>query len=131
MKRWLLGASLVAVLVAQPALGYSTTLDLVIAGMKCTQNSMGSMECNYRVGRSLHFAIAGVGDADAAITFFASSFEGDYYATVGVLHGCVIVKSGKAAPAGVSVLDFAFVSPRTGKVYADWTECWEQGEGRN
>lgn len=97
-----------------------TTYRAVVAGMSCKQNSAASLECDYRVGRSLHFNIAGVGDKDAGITFLASSFEGDYFATVGVLHGCVIVKPGKARD---NPLDVAFVSPRNGKVYQDWGAC--------
>jgi len=118
----LLGASLVVAILGQPALGRSSTYDLVVEGMKCHQNVMGSLECDYRVGPSLHFNIAGVGDKDASIAFFASSFDGDYYATVGVLHGCVIVKPGKTAKRA-GLLDFAFVSPRSGKVYLDWESC--------
>lgn len=98
-----------------------TTYRVVVAGMSCKQqNTAASLECDYRVGRSLHFNIAGVGDKDAGITFLASSFEGDYYATVGVLHGCVIVKPGKARD---NPFDVAFVSPRNGKVYQDWGAC--------
>lgn len=118
----LLGALLVLVVHVEPALAQPTTHDIVVAGMKCKQNSMGSLECDYRVGRTLHVNIAGVGDKDASITFFASSFEGDFYASVGIMHGCVIVKPGKAVQ-GPGVLDFAFVSPRSGKVYTDWESC--------
>jgi len=101
-----------------------STYDTVVAGMKCEQNSMASMECDYRVGRSLHFNIAGVGQKDASITFFQASWDGDYYASVGVLHGCVVVKTGKAVE-GPRVFDFAFVSPRNGKVYSTWQACQE------
>lgn len=118
----LLGALLLAPVPVQPAGGRPSTYQVVVAGMKCLQNSMGSMECEYRVGRSLHFNIAGVGDKDAGIAFLASSFEGDYYAGIGVMHGCVIVKPGKAIE-GPAALDFAFVSPRSGKVYSDWESC--------
>jgi hypothetical protein len=98
------------------------TYDAVVAGMKCQQNSVASMECDYRVGRSLHFNIAGVGQKDASITFFQVSWDGDYYASVGVQHGCVVVKPGKAVE-GPRVFDFAFVSPQTGKVYSTWQTC--------
>ena len=62
-------------------------------------------------------------ESDAGITFMSSSFEGDYYATVGMMHGCVIVKPGKTLSYPGALLDFAFVSPRTGKVYTDWVSC--------
>ena len=113
---------LITVATVHAAPGRSSTYDAIITGMKCKQNSMGSLECDYHAGRSLYFNIAGVGDKDASITFFASSFEGDYYGSVGVLHGCVIVKPGKALE-GTAMFDFAFVSPRNGKVYMDWQSC--------
>lgn len=96
------------------------TYDDVVRGMTCKQNSVGDMECEYRVGRSLHFIIAGVGEEDAGISFHSSSFEGDYYASFGILHGCVIVKPGKTQN---RIFDMAFVSPRTGKVFRDWESC--------
>jgi hypothetical protein len=99
----------------------SRTHDVVVSGMTCKQQgSSNSLECAYRVGRSLYFTIAGVGDPDAGITFMSSSFDGDYYATFGILHGCVIVKPGKLQS---NPFDFAFVSPRNGKVYGDWESC--------
>lgn len=96
----------------------------VTAGMVCKQNE-GSREldCEYRVGRDLYFTIAGVGASDAGITFMKVNYDGDYYATVGVLHGCVIVKQGKRTPETLQLPQFAFVSPRTGKVYSTWGEC--------
>jgi hypothetical protein len=60
-----------------------TTRDAVVAGMKCVPNSRGDMECDYRVGRSLHFSVVRVGTPDASIYFYAASFEGDYFAVVG------------------------------------------------
>lgn len=96
------------------------TYETVRSGMTCKQNSMSSLECDYRVGRSLHVNIAGVGDRDGSITFLAANFDGDYYASVGVLHGCIIVKPGKLKP---NSIDFAFISPRDGKVYRDWQDC--------
>ena len=118
----LVRALILAAVTLQASPTRAPTHDAIVAGMKCKQNPMGSIECDYRVGHSLYFNIAGVGDKDASITFFASSFEGDYYGSVGVLHGCVIVKPGKAID-GPGAFDFAFVSPRTGKVYEDWQSC--------
>jgi len=117
-----LGSLILVAAAAQPARQQPSTYDVVVAGMQCKQNSMESLECDYRVGRSLHVNIAGVGDKDASITFLSASFEGDYYASVGVLHGCVIVKPGEERD-GPGMLDFAFISPRSGKVYADWEAC--------
>ncbi len=100
----------------------ANTYRAVVAGMSCKQSSAGHLECDYRVGRSLHFTIAGVGDGDAGIAFMESSFGGDFYASVGLLHGCVIVWPGKASK-NPNPLDVAFVSPRDGKVYQDWVTC--------
>jgi hypothetical protein len=91
--------------------------------MVCTQQANGQLDCDYKVGHSLQFTIAGIGQDDAAITFFKVDFDGDYYATIGVLHGCVIVKP--AHPTPDSGLALAFVSPRNGKVYKDWPSCSE------
>ena len=98
----------------------ASTFDATVAGMKCEQNPVDSLECDYRVGKSLHFGVIGVGDPDAAITFYSVSMDGDYYASVGVAHGCVVVKPGKLTALGAG---FAFVSPRDGKVYHDWQTC--------
>jgi len=77
----------------------------------------------FKEGRSLYFTIAGIGESDAGITFMSSSFEGHYDATVGMMDGSVIVKPGKTLSYPGSLLDFAFVSLRTGKVYMDWVSC--------
>jgi hypothetical protein len=55
-----------------------------------------------------------------------SDIDGDFYATYGVLHGCVIIKRGtkvnfKNNP-GLS-FDYSFISPKNGKVYKDWGKC--------
>jgi hypothetical protein len=101
--------------------------DLVLAGKNCKAGkTMQTLSCEYRVGTDLHFSIDGIGDDDTGISFLRSSFEGDYFATVGVMHGCVIVKHGnKTVPDDLSVLmsDFAFVSPKNGKVYRNWQDC--------
>ena len=118
-KSMLLFAFVIGLVVAGAAPPMST-YDAVVAGMHCEQTSVGSLECDYHVGRSLHFGVVGVGDPDAAITFYSVSFDGDYYASVGVSHGCVIVKPGKTSDLAAG---FAFVSPRNGKVYRDWQTC--------
>jgi hypothetical protein len=71
----------------------------------------------------LEFTIAGVGDPDAGISFLRSDWNGDFYARFGLMHGCVIVTFGKQAPRGISLSGFAFVSPRSGKVYKTYQEC--------
>lgn len=105
-----------------------STYDAVVAGMRCARQTSGQMDCEFHVGRSLRFVIAAVGHADAAITFMKVDFEGDYYASVGVLHGCVIVKPAHPDVAA-GTWDLAFVSPRTGRVYHTWQTCAAQGPG--
>ena len=101
------------------------TYDAVVRGLKCTQQNSGQLDCDYRVGRSLRLEIAGDGQSDAAITFYKVDFDGDFYATVGVLHGCVVVKPSHHPPGQFS--QFAFISPKDGKVYRDWQTCSTAG----
>ncbi len=111
--------------------GSRPTYSAVVKGMKCKQQTslnIIQMDCEYRVGRSLEFVIAGVGQSDAAITVVRSNgYDADYYASFGVAHGCVIVKPGtlarKAAFRQGIDADMAFVSPKDGKVYKVWHDC--------
>ena len=100
------------------------TYDVVVSGMECRQNLQGDMECNYHVGRSLHFGIAGVGQKDPSIYFYEASMKGDYFALFGLSHGCVVVKPGPALPQNQKD-DLAFVSPKNGRVYQTWERCGE------
>jgi len=99
------------------------TVQAVVAGMSCKQQErVQQLDCEYRVGMSLRFAIAGVGQPDAAVTFFKVDWDADYYASVGLAagHRCVIVKPGAKA---FDRLQMAFVAPENGKVYGDWQSC--------
>jgi hypothetical protein len=104
-----------------------TTYDAVVSGKACNNGKVeaGQWDCDYHVGKSLRFTIAGVGTPDAGIVFNKSDIDGDYYAAFGTQHGCIIVWPGgttnKANPQGV--MDNAFVSPRNGNVYRDWRTC--------
>jgi len=103
------------------AIDLQATYDAVVRGMACTQQSTtGSIECVYRIGQSLRITIAGVGEPDAGITFEGGSMEGDFYATFGIAHGCVIIKPGSK---NSSAADFAFISPVTGRVHRTWQQC--------
>jgi hypothetical protein len=106
-----------------------STYDLVLAGKKCETGTNQTLSCEYTVGNGLKFTITGIGQPDTGITFMKSSFDEDFYASYGLLHGCVIVqrgtegvKSEDALEAG-SFADYAFVSPRNGKVYKSWNQC--------
>lgn len=100
-----------------------STYAVTLAGKKCTESKTQRLECTYVVGKDLEFAIAGVGESDAGVHFLRSSYAGDYYASFGISHGCVIVQPGKKGAAPTSNQLFAFVSPKSGKVYSSWEEC--------
>lgn len=109
----------------------SSTLDIVKTARSCksTDSASQKIECDYKIGKDLHITIAGIGDPDAGITFMKSSFDGDFYGSFGLMHGCVIIQrgetervKGKIGGPG-SFLDLAFISPKNGKVYQTWEEC--------
>lgn len=103
--------------------GDSTTYQAVVDGMSCTQIITGSLQCDYRIGHDLVISIVGIGDKDAGITIEKSiGIKGDYYATYGLLHGCIIVKPGEKSG---RIFDYAFISPGNGKVFKTWEECRE------
>ncbi len=106
-----------------------STYELVLAGKSCEEGVSQGIDCEYKVGRSLYFSIDGIGMPDTGITFMKSSFDGDFYASYGLSHGCVIVKRGSEGTTSSaingpgSMTDYAFVSPKNGKLYATWEEC--------
>ena len=100
--------------------------EAVLSGKTCKDNPANqSIDCEYKVGSGLHFLIEGLGQPDTGITFLKSSVNDDFFASFGVLHGCVIVGKGEKSGAMANVPDFAFVSPKNGKVYKSWEECKE------
>jgi hypothetical protein len=99
-----------------------STFDLMVKGKSCVERTGQQLDCDYRIGSDFWLSIAAVGSSDAGITFMKSDFKGKYYGTVGVAHGCAIVKTGTANTTR-NPYDMAFVSPRNGKVYADWPSC--------
>jgi hypothetical protein len=101
-----------------------TPFDATTRGTSCTSTSRGSLECRYKVGRDLEFSITAVGQSDAGISFIRSNSGGDYYARFGIQHGCVIVAYGERGLKETKTpSEFAFVSPRNGRVYRAWPEC--------
>lgn len=99
-----------------------TAYEDTFSGKKCKESEFHQqLDCEYKVGKDLEFSIDGIGMPDTGVTFVRSNFSGDYYATFGLLHGCIIVKHGKASR--LSILDVAFVSPKNGKVYKTWEAC--------
>lgn len=96
------------------------TYDAVVEGMTCRQRQSGRLDCSYRVGDAVRFAIIGVGQDDAVVNFVKVDSAAGYVAGFAALHGCVIVKR---ATAGDSLAPLAFVSPRDGRVYRVWQLC--------
>lgn len=98
-----------------------TAYEDTLSGKTCAE-SRQQLNCEYKVGKDLEFSIDGIGMPDTGITFARSDYlKGDYYATFGLRHGCVVVKHG--VDLRLFGLDFAFVSPKNGKVYKTWEEC--------
>ena len=113
----------VAFLYSGQALAGPTTYDLTVKGKLCQDSSTQTIECSYTIGKSLHITISGLGQPDTGVAFMKSDFDGDFYATFGLGHGCVIVKPGKNRAVPGYFPSFAFISPKNGKVYKDWKEC--------
>lgn len=96
--------------------------NFVIAGKTCKESLAQAIECDYKIGKDLHIQIAGIGDPDTGVAFLKSDSNGDYYASFGLNHGCIIVKRGMQSHFD-RVSYYAFISPKNGKVYRDWIEC--------
>lgn len=96
--------------------------DLTLKAKQCKEGFNQQLNCDYKIGDDFHLSIAGVGQSDAGVAFMKSNFNGKYYGTFGILHGCVIIKTGIKNTTN-KPFDFAFVSPINGKVYKDWESC--------
>ena len=118
----MLRATLIAACLFVPAvtLAGNTAYDETLQGKKCKEYRQ-QLGCEYKVGKDLEFSIDGIGSPDTGITFARANHNGDYYAKFALQHGCVIVTHGKGSP--LFMQDFAFVSPRNGKVYKSWESC--------
>lgn len=86
---------------------------------KCTysKHENSQYNCEFKVGNDLHIEIAGVGDKDASVYFWQVS-KAKYIAKFLISSQCVMVKNAKG-----DVLDFAFISVKTGQIYSDWAIC--------
>ena len=104
-------------LLAQIAWAETTAYDAALSGKKCEETNQ-QINCTYKVGKDLEFSVDGIGTAWTGVTFLRSKgLEGDYYPSFGLRHGCVIIRHGKASK--LFGRDFAFVSPKNGKVHQD------------
>jgi hypothetical protein len=102
----------------------SQAFDLTVRGSSCKQNSQGSLLCSYVIGKDLEISITAAGEEEVGISFLRSNIAGDYYGRFGTMHGCVIVAEGVAsAQRSKGPSDFAFISPKNGRVYRTWQEC--------
>jgi len=93
------------------------TYEKTLAGKSCEEDSRQQINCTYKIGKDLEIWINGIGLPDTGVTFAKSNVEGDFYATFGMRHLCVVV-SGRLLMQGI-----AFISPKNGKVYKDWETC--------
>jgi hypothetical protein len=99
----------------------NTAYEVTLSGKECKE-TQHQLNCTYKVGKDLEFSIDGIGMPDTGITFTRSKgIEGDYLAQFGLIHGCIIIKHGKNSK--LFGKDFAFVSPKNGKVYKTWEDC--------
>ena len=99
------------------------TYETAIKSKKCKEGSSQLLSCEYKIGQSLHISINGIGAPDTGISFMKSDFHGDFYGTYGVGHGCIIISSGSNSGKGKTYYDYAFISPKNGKIYKNWREC--------
>jgi len=118
----MLKVSLIASCLLVPAvvLAENTAYDTTLQGKKCYEHEQ-VLGCEYKVGKDLEFSIEDIGSPNTGITFLHANNTGDYYAKYGIQHGCIIVTHGKKS--SMYMRDFAFVSPRNGKVYKTWELC--------
>lgn len=96
------------------------TYTTLLSNKKCQESSNQLLSCSYKADKSLHVEIAGIGGASTGIAFIKSDFNGGYYGKFGLLHGCVIINNSN------NFGDFAFISPKNGKIYKDWPSCQKQ-----
>ncbi len=119
MKYFLMAILLVA---CANAMADVSTYDLTLKGKKCKEEINQQLDCDYKIGEDFHLRSAGVGLSEAGVIFMKSNYNGKYYGTFGILHGCAIVKRGVKNTIN-NPFDLAFVSPINGKVYKDWESC--------
>ena len=105
-------------------IGGSPSVDLVKLlndAKKCAAQRVdpNTIECSFRLGKSLVITIAGVGEDLASVSFDKSDSSGDYFAKYQVAVGCILVTTGYDQPLVVP----AFINPKTAVVYGSWEAC--------
>lgn len=99
------------------------TFETLVKGKSCKESSSQITDCDYKIGNSFWLKIIGVGENDVGVAFMKSDYDGAYYAKIGKMHGCVIVQPNFKYG---DVLDVAFVSPKTGKIYKTVEGCYKE-----
>ena len=94
-----------------------------LEGKSCKEDTSQEIFCTYKIGKDLEITIGGIGTSTTGVTFNKSNIDGDYWASFGMLHLCVIVKPGRLSDDFALYDDIAFISPKNGKVYRDWVKC--------
>ncbi len=94
-------------------------------GKTSNASSSQKIDCSYRIGNSLWIEIVGVGEDDVGVAFMKSDYKGEYYAKIGKMHNCVIVNAGLKSS---EILDYAFISPKTGKIYKSVEGCYSENK---
>ena len=106
-----------------PTWAANDTYVKTLAGKSCKEGTSQQIECTYKIGKDLKITISGIGEATTGVNFDKSNIDGDYWASFGMLHLCVIVKPGRLSDDFALYDDIAFISPKNGKVYRDWVKC--------
>lgn len=122
-KNKFLVALLIILFVRQSDAATLNTFDKLVKGKTCNASSSQKIDCSYRIDNSLWIEIIGVGEDDVGVAFMKSDYKGEYYAKVGRMHNCVIVNAGLKFS---EILDYAFISPKTGKIYKSVDECYSE-----
>jgi hypothetical protein len=100
------------------------TLTATSKARACKADGLGQTTCDFQIGRDLSFSIVAIGTQGQGLTVFRANWDGDYYLSFGLDHQCIIVKPGATRrPKAFGFDDLAFISLKSGKVYADWPSC--------
>ena len=113
-------ATAICVVFSPIALAGGTAYEDTSKGKSCKEYQQ-QLGCEFKVGKDLEFSIDAIGTSYTTITFMRVNYSGDYYVKYGLLHGCLVIGHGKNSP--LFMQDFAFVSPKAGKVYKNWEAC--------
>ncbi len=101
------------------------TFEKLVKGKTCNTSSSQKIDCDYKIGDSFWIQIIGIGEDDVGVAIMKSDYKGEYFAKVGRMHNCVIVNTGLKA---TGILDYAFISPKTGKIYKSVEGCYSENK---